>query len=77
MQVLDGLVVLAGASLFGVRTALYAFIAIFCVAKVTDSIVEGVKFSKQAFIISDHYNEISQAVLCLLYTSPGRFAAVW
>lgn len=63
MQVLDGLVVLAGASLFGVRTALYAFIAIFCVAKVTDSIVEGVKFSKQAFIISDHYNEISQAVL--------------
>ncbi len=63
MQVLDGLVVLAGASLFGVRTALYAFIAIFCVAKVTDSLVEGVKFSKQAFIISDHYNEIAQAVL--------------
>lgn len=31
MQVLDGMVVLAGAAVFGVQYALYALIAIFCV----------------------------------------------
>lgn len=63
MQVLDGLIVLAGASVFGVRTALYALIAIFCVAKVTDGIIEGLKFSKQAYIISEQYREIAEAIM--------------
>lgn len=63
MQVLDGLIVLAGASMFGIPTALYALIAIFCVSKVTDGLIEGLKFSKQAFIISDRYREIAKAVM--------------
>lgn len=63
MQVLDGMVVLAGASIFGIRTALYALIAIFCVSKVTDGLVEGIKFSKQAYIISDHYKQIAEAIM--------------
>lgn len=63
MQVLDGLTVLAGASVFGIRAALYAIVSIFCLGKVTDGIIEGLKFSKQAYIISDHYQEIAQAVL--------------
>lgn len=63
MQILDGLVVLAGATLFGIRPALYALISIFCLSKVTDGIIEGLKFSKQAYIISDRYREIAQAVM--------------
>lgn len=63
MQVLDGLIVLAGATVFGVRTALYAVAAIFCLGKVTDGIIEGLKFSKQAYIISDYYQEIAEAVM--------------
>ena len=63
MQVLDGLIVVAGASVFGIRTALYALIAIFCVAKVTDGLIEGLKFSKQAYIISEHYREIAEAIM--------------
>lgn len=63
MQVLDGLTVLAGASVFGIRAALYAIVSIFCLGKVTDGIIEGLKFSKQAYIISDRYQEIAQAVL--------------
>lgn len=63
MQVLDGIIVAAGASVFGIRTALYALIAIFCVAKVTDGLIEGLKFSKQAYIISDSYQEIADAIL--------------
>ena len=63
MQVLDGLIVVAGASVFGIRSALYALIAIFCVAKVTDGLIEGLKFSKQAYIISEHYREIAEAIM--------------
>ena len=62
MQVLDGLVVLLGAMVFGIRYALYALIAIYATAKVSDGILEGLKFSKQAYIISDKYQEIAQAV---------------
>ena len=63
MQVLDGIIVLAGATGFGIPTALYALIAIFCVSKVTDGLIEGLKFSKQAYIISDSYREIADAIL--------------
>ena len=63
MQVLDGLVVVAGATVFGIRAALYALIAIFCMGKVADGLIEGMKFSKQVYIISDKYKEISDAIM--------------
>lgn len=63
MQVLDGMVVLAGATVFGVQYALYALIAIYAVSKISDGILEGLKFSKQAFIISEHYQEIADAIM--------------
>ena len=63
MQVLDGLVVLAGAWVFGLKYALYAMIAVFAVGKVADGILEGMKFSKVAFIISDKPDEIAEAVM--------------
>lgn len=63
MQVLDGIIVLAGATVFGIRVALYALIAIFCVSKISDGLIEGLKFSKQAYIISDCYREIADAIL--------------
>ncbi len=63
MQVLDGAVVLAGASIFGIQYALYAMIAIYAVCKISDGILDGMKFSKQAVIISDKSVEIANAVL--------------
>lgn len=63
MQVLDGLVVLAGAAVFGVPYALYALISIYAVAKISDGILEGINFSKQALIISDRYQEIGDAIM--------------
>lgn len=63
MQVLDGLIVLAGVSVFGIHAALYAMIAIFCLSKVTDGLLEGLKFSKQAYIISDAGPEIAKAIM--------------
>ena len=63
MQVLDAAVVLAGAWIFGLQYALYAVIAVFVVAKVTDGILEGMKFSKLAYIISEKPEEIAAAVM--------------
>lgn len=63
MQVLDAMVVLAGAWIFGLNYALYAIIAVFVVGKVTDGILEGMKFSKLAYIISEKPDEIAGAVM--------------
>ena len=63
MQVLDGAVVLAGATVFGIPYALYALIAIYAVSQVSDGLIEGLHFSKAAFIISDRYQEIAASIL--------------
>ena len=63
MQVLDGGIVAAGALVFGIRPSLYAMIAIVCVSRVTDRLIEGMKFSKQVYIISDKYKEISDTIM--------------
>ena len=38
-------------------------IAIVCVSRVTDRLIEGMKFSKQVYIISDKYKEISDTIM--------------
>lgn len=63
IQFLDAAIVLVGATVFGVRFALYALIAIYALAKVTDGMIEGMKFSKQAFIISDQSKEIADQIM--------------
>lgn len=63
LTVVDGLIVLAGVVTFGLNKALYAIIAVFITAKVSDGILEGLKFAKVAYIISDHNDEIAQRVL--------------
>lgn len=62
LQVLDGLVVLAGASVFGIRYAFYAVIAVVVLAKVSDSIIEGTHFAKAAYIITDHKEEVAREI---------------
>ena len=63
LQVLDADIVLIGAGIFGVTYALYALIAIYAVSKVSDGIIEGMKYSKVAYIISDKSTEIAAAIL--------------
>jgi uncharacterized membrane-anchored protein YitT (DUF2179 family) len=61
--VIDGTIIIIGAIVFGLGNALYAIIAVFITTKVSDSILEGLKFSKMAYIISDDYAEISRAIM--------------
>ena len=60
---IDGLIILIGAFVFGLGNALYAIIAVFVTTKISDSILEGLKFAIMAYIISDDYAEIAQAIM--------------
>lgn len=63
LQVLDGLVVILGIYVFGIKAAMYALINVYIVTKVSDNIVEGVNYSKQIFVISDMAEEIAEAIM--------------
>lgn len=66
LQVIDAIVVLAGAYVFGLSKALYAIISIFVVSQVSDGIIEGLKFSKLAYIITDRQDEVANAIMTTL-----------
>lgn len=63
LQVLDWLVVLAGAGVFGITHALYAVIAIYGLTKVSDNIMDGMHFAKAAYIVSDKSEEIAKRIM--------------
>lgn len=63
MQVIDAVIVITGAFIFGISRALYAIIAIYVVSRVSDGLMEGMKFSKMAIIITENGHKISEAVM--------------
>ena len=63
MQVLDGMIVAAGAVLFGIHRSLYAVIAIIVTSYVSDKVVDGTRFAKAVYIISSNYQQIAQKVM--------------
>ena len=63
MQLVDALIVAAGAFVFGPKNALYAIVAIFIVAKVTDGLLEGLNYAKAVYIISEHADELSKELM--------------
>jgi len=63
MLVLDSLIITSGLLIFGVEKSMYAIIAVFISAKLIDYILEGLHFSKAAFIISDNQEKIADAII--------------
>ena len=63
MQVLDGIIVCLGLFQYGLRATMYAMIAIFVTTKVSDAILEGFKYSKAAYIITDHHKAIADRIM--------------
>lgn len=63
MTVIDAIIIAIGAIAFTLGNALYATIAVFITAKVSDGILEGLKFAKMAYIISDEYAKIASAIM--------------
>lgn len=63
MQILDGAIVLCGLYVFGLRAALYAMVAIFITTKVSDALMEGLNFSKAAYIVTDHHELVAKRIM--------------
>ena len=63
MLVLDGIIILTGLAVFGLKAALYAVVAIFISSKVSDALMEGLKYSKAVFIITGQVKEVSDALM--------------
>ena len=63
MQIIDGAVVVVGMYVFGLHKALYAIIAVYLVTKVSDGLIEGLKFSKAVYIITEKPEEIAGMIM--------------
>lgn len=63
MQLLDILITVVGVIVFGVDIALYAIIVVYFTAKLSDRMIEGIKTSTMAYIISDHAEEIADKIM--------------
>lgn len=62
----DAAVIALGLLLFGVERGLYAIVSVFISSKVIDGVLEGLNFSKGAFIISEKSAEIAEDVMLTL-----------
>ncbi len=56
----DGAIVLVGMFFFGMHTGFYAIVAVFITGKVSDAFLDGLKFARMAYIISDSPEELSR-----------------
>jgi len=63
LAVIDGAIVVLGAVVFGVDNAMYAICVVYLCSKISDGMLEGLKFAKMAHIISDKAEEIADVVL--------------
>ncbi len=63
LAVTDGLIVFLGIFIFGLENVVYSTIVVYIVSKISDSILDGLKFAKMVYIISDKAEEIAAEVL--------------
>ncbi len=63
LSITDGVIVALGFFIFDVENIIYSIMVVYIVAKISDSILDGLKFAKMAYIISDKADEIAEEVL--------------
>lgn len=63
LLVIDGMVVLLGLLIFGMRPTLYAIIGIVVQTKVSDLVIEGFNYSKAAYIITNEHEEVAKRIM--------------
>lgn len=63
MQIVDAAIVALGAYIFGINNALYAVIAIVIITKVSDGLIEGMKFAKAAYIITEKPTQVAEVIM--------------
>ena len=63
LQVIDGIVVILGLFVFGIRPTLYAIIGIVVQTKVSDLLLEGFNYCKAAYIITNEHDEVARRIM--------------
>ena len=72
----DTLVLILSYATYGIVSSLYTLLAIVITGKVTDYVIDGGQGTKAYYIISDKYEEISQAIITKLYRGATLFNGV-
>jgi uncharacterized membrane-anchored protein YitT (DUF2179 family) len=63
LNIVDGVVILISAAVFGIEIALFAFITLFTTGQVINMVTSGANYAKMVFIISDEYATIKPLLL--------------
>ncbi len=63
LGIVDGLIVVAGMLIFGIRTALYSIVAVFVTSKIMDGVTAGMRYAKVLYIISDESHQIADIIM--------------
>lgn len=63
MMILDAVIIATGVFIFGPIKAMYAIISVYISGKVIDNMLEGINFSKAAYIISDKAEIIADEIM--------------
>lgn len=63
LAMIDGAIVAAGMLIFGLRIGIYSVVAVFVTSRVMDRILEGFRFAKMLYIISEKPEEIADAIM--------------
>ncbi|MGN0435699.1 MAG: YitT family protein [Wujia sp.] len=59
---IDGIVVIAGAGVFGLRNGIYSLIAVYVIARVSDTVVEGPNHAKVMYIITKDNKKLAEYI---------------
>ena len=62
LQIIDTVIIVSGLMVFGLEKTVYAMILVYISSKTINSVLEGMYFAQAAFILSDKYEAISQAI---------------
>lgn len=71
LLIIDGVIVLAGVTVFGIKIGVYAIIAVYVVTKVSDNIIDGFGRKKLIYIISRE----TEAIVTYISTTLERGAS--
>ncbi len=63
MMVIDAMIIISGAYIFGFNRALYAVLAVYITTRVSDFMIEGSKFAKVVYIITEKYEETALMIM--------------
>lgn len=62
MAAVDGVIVICGVGVFGIKNGVYSLFAVYLITKISDAVLEGVGKSKMIYVISDRCEELVEYI---------------